>query len=151
MKKMFLLLTVIVLFYINLFSQSITNRQLLITIRDVWIRPAAAEANTALFFEVVNNSSLPDTLLSATGKISELVEVHETYKKENDVMSMREVQKVVVPPHSIVKFKPRGLHVMIIGLLKDIRLGEKHEITLEFKNAGRIKVKAVVRDMPAMK
>jgi len=151
MKKIFLLITVIVLLTVNLFSQPITNHKSLITIRDAWIRPAAAKANSALFFEVVNNSSSPDTLLSAKGNLSEIVELHETYKKENDMMGMREVHKVVIPAKGTVIFKPRSLHIMLIGVLKDIQLGEKHEVALVFKNAGAIKVKAIVRDMPKMK
>ena len=82
MKKVFLWLTAILLLPINMFSQPITNHQSLITIQDAWIRPAAAKANSALFFEVVNNSSSPDTLLSAKGNLSEIVEIHETYKKK---------------------------------------------------------------------
>ncbi len=150
MKKIFLLITVIVLLAINLFSQPITNRQSLITIKDAWIRPAAAKANSALFFEVVNNSSSPDTLLSAKGNLSEIVEIHETYKKENDIMGMREVHNVPIPAKSIVKFKPGALHIMLIGLTKDVRLGEQYDLVLQFKNAGTIKVKAVVQDMPKM-
>lgn len=151
MKKMFLMSTAIVLYSVNLFSQPITNNQSPITIKDAWIRPAAANGNSALFFEVVNNGVVPDTLLAAKGKFSEVVEIHETYKKENDLMGMREVHNVPIPTKGTVIFKPRSLHIMLIGLLKDIRLGEQHEVTLVFKNAGAIKVKAVVRDMPKMK
>lgn len=151
MEKIFLITIVIALLPVNLFSQSITNNQSLITIKDAWIRPAAAKANSALFFEVVNNSSSPDTLLLAKSNLSEIVELHETYIKENDIMGMREVHKVVIPAKGTVFFKPRSLHIMLIGLLKDIHLGEQHEVTLLFKNAGAIKVKAVVRDMPKMK
>ena len=151
MERIFFLGAVIYLFSISLFSQPITNHQSLITIQDAWIRPAASKANSALFFEVVNNNNSPDTLLSAKSNLSEIVEFHETYKKGNDMMGMREVYKVVIPANSIVKFKPQGLHVMLIGVLKDIRLGEQHEVTLVFKNAGAVKVKAVVKDMPKMK
>lgn len=151
MKKIFLLLIVIGFSSMCLFSQSKEKHQQLITIQDAWIRPAAAKANSALFFEVVNNSSSPDTLLSAKGNLSEIVELHETYKKENDIMGMREVHKVAIPAKGTVKFKPGALHIMLISLMKDIRIGEQHEVTLVFKNAGAVKVKAVVRDMPKMK
>lgn len=151
MKKIFFLIAIIVLLSTDLFSQPITNRQSLITIQDAWIRPAAANANSAIFFEILNKSGIADTLLSAQSNLAEIVELHETYKKENDMMGMREVHKVVIPANGIVKFKPLGLHAMLIGVLKDIRLGEHHEVALVFKSAGAIKVKAVVRDMPKMK
>lgn len=151
MKRIFFWGIGLYLTSISIFSQPITNNKSLITIRDAWIRPAAAKSNSALFFEVVNNSSSPDTLLVAKSNLSEMVELHETFKKENDMMGMREVHKVVIPAKSTVIFKPRSLHIMLIGLLKDIRFGEQHEITLVFKSAGTIKVKALVRDMPKMK
>jgi hypothetical protein len=151
MKKKLLFIIAAVLLNINLFSQPVTNQRLPITVKDAWIRPAAANANTALFFEVVNNGYLPDTLLSVKFNLAEIVELHETYKKENDMMGMREVQKVAIPARGSVIFKPRGLHVMLIGTLKDLRLGDKHEVTLLFKSAGKIKMKALVRDMPSMK
>ncbi len=151
MKKVFLWLTAILLLPINLFSQPTTNHQSLITIRDAWIRPAAANANSAFFFEVVNNGSAADTLLSANGDLSEIVEIHETYKRESDMMGMREVHNVPIPAKSTVKFKPGALHVMLIGLTKDVRPGEQYDLILQFKNAGTKKVKAVVRDMPRMK
>ncbi|NMB81038.1 MAG: copper chaperone PCu(A)C [Ignavibacteria bacterium] len=121
-----------------------------IEVKDAWIRTSAEGSNSALFFEVVNNSDYPDTLLSAESNLAEVVEVHETFKRENDMMGMRKVNFVVIPPKSTVKFKPRDLHVMLIKLKKDLRQNEKGDATLLFKIAGKIKVNAIVRDMQMM-
>lgn len=121
-----------------------------IEVKDTWIRTSAQGSNSALFFEVVNNSDNPDTLLSAESNLAEVVEVHETFKRENDMMGMRKVNFVVIPPKSTVKFKPRDLHVMLIKLKKDLRQNEKGDATLLFKIAGKIKVNAIVRDMQMM-
>jgi hypothetical protein len=121
-----------------------------VQINDPWIRVSAEGSNTALFFEVVNNSDKPDTLLNAESDLSEVVEVHETFKRENDMMGMRRVKFVVIPPKSSVKFKPRDLHVMLIKLKKDLKENDKGEAMLIFKNAGRIKLDAVVRNMSRM-
>lgn len=121
-----------------------------IEVKDAWIRTSAQGSNSALFFEVVNNSDNPDTLLSAESNLAEVVEVHETFKRENDMMGMRKVNFVVIPPKSTVKFKPRDLHVMLIKLKKDLKQNEKGDATLLFKGAGKIKLNAVVRDMQMM-
>jgi len=121
-----------------------------IEVKDTWIRTSAQGSNSALFFEVVNNSDNPDTLLSAESNLAEVVEVHETFKRENDMMGMRKVNFVVIPPKSTVKFKPRDLHVMLIKLKKDLKQNEKCDATLLFKGAGKIKLNAVVRDMQMM-
>lgn len=118
-----------------------------IKINDPWIRVSAEGSNTALFFEIVNNSEKPDTLLDAESDLSEIVEVHETFKRENDMMGMRRVKFVVIPPKSSVIFKPRDLHVMLIKLKKDLKENDTGNVALIFKNAGKIKLEAEVRNM----
>lgn len=121
-----------------------------IEIKNAWVRPSAEGSNTALFFILENNGDKPDTLLSAESGVADIVEVHETYKKDNDKMGMREVKLVAVPAKSKVELKPRGLHVMLIDLQKDLRIGDKVEATIKLKHAGKIKINAIVKDMPAM-
>ena len=122
-----------------------------VKISDPWIRPAGAETNTGVFFVVTNDSDKPDTLFNAKSNLAEIVEVHETFKRENDMMGMRKVFFVVIPPNSTVRFKPRDLHVMLIKLKKDIELGTHGKLTLQFRNSGDIQINAIVRDMPKMK
>ncbi|MCX6169640.1 MAG: copper chaperone PCu(A)C [Ignavibacteriales bacterium] len=150
MNKSFLLIAAITFSSINLFSQPITNHKSLITIKDVWARPGAKNANSALYFTVQNNGSKADTILGAKSKYAEIVEVHETFKRDNDRMGMRQVKFVAVPANSKLEFKPGGFHVMLINLYKDVKTGSSLEATLNFKYAGKIKVKAVVRDMPGV-
>ncbi len=141
----FLLLTNLSIVY----SQEIENSKSKIQIHDPWIRPAAQGSNTALFFVVENKSDKPDTIYSAKSSLSEVVEIHEMFKK-GDMMGMRQVEFVVVLPNSKVEFKPRDIHVMLIKTKKDLKIGDEGEAVLLFKNAGAIKVKAEIRDMPKM-
>lgn len=131
-------------------AQENQNQKSKIQIHNPWVRVAAQGANTALFFVVENAGGKPDTLISAESKIADIVEVHETYSKGNDMMGMREVKFVEVPPKSKVEFKPRSLHVMLIDVVKDLKTGDKVEAVLVFKHAGKIKVNAVVQEMPMM-
>jgi len=119
-------------------------------IENPWIRPANSGTNTALFFKVINNTKLDDTLYSTSSDLAEIVEVHETYQKGADVMGMRHVDRVVIPSGTTVEFKPRDLHVMFIRLFDDLAVADSGDAVLLFKNAGEIKIKAVVRDMPPM-
>lgn len=150
MKKMFLFVTLFVFTQTSIFFQPAKKSKSQITIHNAWIRPAAAEGNSAIFFEIKNSGNSSDTLLEAKSKLCEIVEIHESFRKENDMMGMREVKKVAVPPNGTVMFRPRGLHVMMINLFKEVKQGGKHEVILVFKRAGKIRVNAAVRDMPAM-
>jgi len=112
-------------------------------IKDPWIRPSGAGMNSALFFTAVNKAEKPDTLLSAEASFAELVEVHETFT-QGDKMGMRKAGKLEVTDS--LNFKPGGCHIMFIKLKEDLTIGAKKEVTLVFKNAGEIKITAVVAD-----
>jgi periplasmic copper chaperone A len=117
-----------------------------IEIVNAWIRPAAKGSNSAIYFVIRNKEEKTDTLLEADSKIAGDVMIHETYSKGNDMSGMRMLKFVVIPPKSAVKFKPQGLHVMLIDLKEDLITGQKKDFSLVFKRAGVVKVKATVRD-----
>lgn len=148
-----LLIIVALIFTPNMiiFSQQPKIQNSKLKIQNAWVRPAAKGANSALYFTLKNNGSKTDTLIGVESKIAEIVEVHESYKKDNDRMGMREVGKLAIKPKSELEFKPGGFHVMLLGALKDLKIGDQIEVVLLLKYVGKIKIKAEVRDMPIMK
>lgn len=122
-----------------------------IEIKNAWVRPAAKGTNSALFFTIQNNGAKADTLIDASSKVSDDVMIHETYSKGKDMMGMRMLKFVAVHAHEEIKFKPQGLHVMVMDLKENLKLGQTKEFSLVFKKAGTIKVRAKVKDMPPMK
>jgi copper(I)-binding protein len=137
-----LFLICLIIFSVNGF----TIGQIKIEIKKAWVRPAAKGMNSALFFEIRNDGDKPDTLIEAKSKISDDVMIHESYSKGKDMMGMRMLQFVAVPPRSVVFFKPKSFHVMIMELKEDAKLGQNKEFSLVFRKAGMIKIRAVVRD-----
>ena len=63
------------------------------------------------------------------------VEVHESYL-EDDLMRMRRVSALDLPPSSATDLKPGGLHIMLLGLTQSLTEGEEFEVTLQFEVAG---------------
>ena len=86
-------------------------------------------------------------MLAAESKAADIVQVHETFKRDNDRMGMRELPYVVVPPNSNVAFKPGGMHVMLIDTQQDLKIGSSIEATIKFKYSGKIKIRARVQDI----
>lgn len=115
-----------------------------VTVQNAWIRPAGKEMNSAMYFDIVNNSDKPDTLFKAASSTAELVQIHETFNKDG-LMGMREVKYVVVPAHSTLSFKPGGYHVMFIKLKRDFKVKTKIDAYLFFKSSGKIKIKPLVK------
>jgi hypothetical protein len=123
-----------------IFFQSSDN----IVIKIPWIRPAPATFNTAFYCIVVNNSSEPDTLYNAASNISDRVEIHETYKK-GDMTGMRRINSLTIAPHDSLIFKPGSYHIMVMNLKENVEANQVKEITLFFKQSGKIIVKAEVK------
>lgn len=121
-----------------------------IEITDAWIRSAAKGMNTAFFFKVTNKGNETDHLLGASSKIAGAAEVHETYTTDDGRMGMREVESIGIEEGTTIEFKPRFYHVMLIKINNDFLNGEEYEVVLEFENAGKILVKAEVKDMTKM-
>ena len=114
-----------------------------ITVKKAWMRPAPETFNTACYCTVINNGNDPDTLYKAASDISDDVDIHETYKKD-DMMGMRPVKALVIAPHDSLIFKPGGYHIMMMNLKKNIEINNKENISIFFKIAGEIKIEATV-------
>ncbi|QQS34903.1 MAG: copper chaperone PCu(A)C [Ignavibacteriales bacterium] len=113
-------------------------------IKEPWIRPGAKDMSTAFYFIVENQSDKPDTLYKVSSELAGKVEIHETYMKD-DMMGMREVEQIVIPPKSEFHFKPRAHHVMLMKLKNDLKNGDTGKIKLYFKSAGEYELSVQVK------
>ena len=112
-----------------------------IMISHPWARAATAGmANSAAYMMIENAGLSDDRLIRAESDIAKRVEIHETSMADN-VMQMREVTGgLAIPENSKVELKPKGLHIMLMGLNGALKVGEKHSLTLIFEKAGPIEV-----------
>lgn len=128
----------------------ISNPSDKIKVKDPWMRVSAKGQSSALYMKIENNSESVDTLYKIEGKVSEKIEIHETYMKD-DMMGMREVGFVVINPKSTFELKPRSHHIMLIKLNQDLKKDDQHEFILHFKKSGQIKINAKVDEMKMKK
>jgi len=117
-----------------------------IEIKNAWIRNGSEGMNTALFFDVVNSGDAADTLYKAVTDLAELVQIHETFIRD-DMMGMREVENVVIESNTTFNFKPGAHHIMFINLKKNLTDGENGEVILFFKKTGEVKITVPVKKM----
>ncbi|MFQ3661128.1 MAG: copper chaperone PCu(A)C [Chloroflexaceae bacterium] len=100
---------------------------------------------SAAYMVLVNRGGTGDRLISASTDVAAVVELHET-KMVDNVMQMAPVAGgIPVPANGQVELKPGGLHVMLIGLKRDLAAGETVRLTLNFERAGTVTVDAPVR------
>lgn len=118
-----------------------------IKIIDPWMRVGAQGQATGLFFKIENNSEKADTLYKVEFELAGKVEIHETYDAGDDMMGMREVGQIVIPSKSTFELKPGAHHVMLMKLKQDIKKSFIGVVTLHFKKAGKIMIKAEAKEM----
>jgi periplasmic copper chaperone A len=113
---------------------------------EVWARTGMAGGNSAVYMVLVNGTSADDELLSASSDVAEAVELHISQMGPNGEMQMIPQSSVPLAAGAKVEFKPGGLHVMLIGLKQELKVGDQFEITLHFKNHTDIVLKVIVKE-----
>ena len=110
-----------------------------------WSRalPPNAPAGAA-YFRVENSGGESDRIVSARTDIADVVEIH-THEMDGGMMKMRRVESVKVPAGSGVRFKPRGLHLMLFGLKEPLADGASYALTVVFEKAGELDVSVDVK------
>ena len=155
MKKVFIVLGMVVALTAcgGGSSGSVTEAGDLI-IREAWVRPAFVEGgNGAGYMVIENTGTTDDTLLNASADFADMVQIHRTMRMEGeaedgtgDVMSMQQVDEVVIPAGESVALEVGGLHVMLMGIPERLEAGETVTITLTFAEAGEVAIEAEVRE-----
>lgn len=102
-----------------------------------WSRSAPRGGSGAAFVTLRNTGSQPDRLISATSPAAGRVELH-SMVRDGDVMRMREVPGIDLPPGQEVVLRPGGLHVMLMGLSQSLDQGATVPVTLTFQRGGQL-------------
>ncbi|PWN07913.1 copper chaperone PCu(A)C [Rhodohalobacter mucosus] len=116
-----------------------------IQIEEAWARPAFEGRMSAAYFLLTNFESEPDTLLSVDSDAALVVEMHESYESEEGLMGMREVNNVLIPAQSSLRFQQGGLHIMLIQVTQTLEDGDSFYLTLDFARAGEKTISVPVR------
>ena len=117
-----------------------------LAVTEAWARPAPAGQNSAIYFQIDNPNTSPDSLLSASTSVAQATELHMSQMDSSGVMSMHPQHSVEIPASDVVEFKPGGLHVMLINLNKDLAPGSTILLTLKFEKAGEMTLEVPVEE-----
>lgn len=102
--------------------------------------------NSAAFFVIKNNSDKDIAITSANSDIAKKNELH-THIKENKMMKMMKIEKLVVPAKSSLELKSGGDHIMLMGLKKELKAGDEINLELSFSDGDKKSIKVPVKDL----
>lgn len=117
-----------------------------VTATDPWVRATVPGQEVAVAY-VQLAAPKGARLVAARTPAAKLVEVHEMVM-DGDMMRMRRVPELVVPAGKPLSLAPGGLHFMLIGIRKPMKVGAVVPLELEFESDGRrqaVKLQAPVR------
>lgn len=109
-----------------------------------WTRATARGQTVAAgYLEIRNAGREADRLIAASTPAAERIELH-ILVKEGDVMKMRQVKSFDLPAGGRVELKPRGPHMMIMGIRRPFAKDERIPVTLKFEKAGDVAIELAV-------
>ena len=106
---------------------------------DVPVNPSTA----AVRFVIHNDTATADTLTGVSSDVGSAA-VHRSDVDSEGRSTMQPVPSLAIPARSQVTFAPGGLHVMITGLTRELRVDDTVKLTLTFTRAGTRTVEARV-------
>ncbi|HKS11525.1 MAG TPA: copper chaperone PCu(A)C [Pseudomonas sp.] len=121
------------------------------TVSDAWVRASVPHQQATGAFMTLTASD-DSKLLSVASPVAKTVQVHEM-TMNGDVMGMREVTSVALPAGKAVSLDPSGLHVMLMGLVDQVKEGQQVPLTLTIEDSKgqrqTLQVQAPVRPLTA--
>lgn len=100
---------------------------------DGWSRATAPGATQAVGYLVITNKGEEErSLMKITSPLADEVRIHRSSVDSEGVTKMWPVGFLRIQPGETVRFEPAGLHVMLSGLKKSLKVGDKVPLTMQF-------------------
>ena len=108
-----------------------------VRVEGAWARATVpSQSATGAFMRLTADKDV--VLTGVSSPVARVVEVHEM-SMDKDIMRMRAVDQLPLKAGQTNELKSGGLHIMMMGLKKQIKVGEVVPLTLSFKAAdGRV-------------
>jgi len=103
--------------------------------------PAGARTGAVYFRALRNGGREADRLLGARTTVAASIEIHRGTVDANDVMRMRPIDAIELPPGAAPNLRHGGeLHLMLVDLKAPLKEGERFPVWLRFERAGEREV-----------
>ena len=111
---------------------------------DAWVRWIPGGAPSGGYFTVHNDSPVPIELLGASSPEYGMVELHRTVM-EGTTSRMEAIDKVAVPAHGKLQFKPGSYHLMLMHPKPGVKVGGEATVVLQFSGGRTLDARFPVR------
>jgi copper(I)-binding protein len=120
-----------------------------IAVSNAWSRVTPIATIPAVVYLSVTDSGAPDKLVGASSPIAQSATLHLSHMV-NGLMVMDPVEDLPVSAGHPITLSPNGYHIMLNGLSGQLTVGETFPLTLNFAQAGKVRVRVTVQPMSYM-
>ena len=132
-------------FFGLLFFSSNLNAE--ISVENEWAR-VTPSGTGSVYMEIKNNGNSDDKLLSASSDKAGMIMIHRSIR-EGDISKMIHIHDgITIPGNSSVSLKPGDYHLMLMNLDKNLSLGDKISIILNFEKNDSLEINPVAKLRP---
>ena len=132
-------------FFSLLFFSSNLNAE--ISVENEWAR-VTPSGTGSVYMKIKNNGNSDDKLLSASSDKAGMVMIHRSIR-EGDISKMIHIHDgITIPGNSSVSLKPGDYHLMLMNLDKNLSLGDKISIILNFEKNDSLEINPVAKLRP---
>ena len=121
-----------------------------IEVRQPWARAAMKGENSAVYLELHNHTTQAVAMTGVSSDAAGAAEIHLSSMNAEGVMQMTKQDSVSLDAGAQIDFSPGGLHIMLIGLTRDLKAGDHLQVTLHFQTHADIILDVVVQEMEGM-
>ncbi|HYB10001.1 MAG TPA: copper chaperone PCu(A)C [Alphaproteobacteria bacterium] len=114
-----------------------------------WARASVA-SNGVVYFTITNGGPQADRLIAVSTPVAKSAELHTTIEMANGAVDMAPLADAEIAQGKPVEFRPGGNHVMLMGLSRPLKKGERFPMTLTFEHAGAVTVEVRIEAVGAM-
>lgn len=120
-----------------------------VVVTQAWVRASSFSDHTGgmtgMFAKITNRTKKTVTLTGGSSSFAPMVQVHEVV----DGMMREKSGGIKIAPGKSVMLQPGGLHVMLMGLTKEVKPGTVVDVKLNFTNAKSVSLKLISKPADA--
>lgn len=121
-----------------------------VNIESAYVRAVPpGQINSAAFMQLKNTGTQEISLIAASGDVAKNVELH-THIQDDGVMKMRQISQINLPAGAPVTLQPGGMHIMLIGLTRNLTAGENIDLALKFSDGTEQTLQIPVKEIMPM-
>jgi copper(I)-binding protein len=98
------------------------------------------------FLSIANKGLADDRLVAASSLLAECIELHGIRVVGADIEMRPLANGIAIPAGSTTALKPRGYHLLLLGVKAPLAKGSTLPVTLTFEKAGTVAVELAVEE-----